>query len=137
VRERCIRDPNYFDQLYRVVSEKYPDALRNRDFDYNFIDFMTRTGRKRRAEPLNLAMPKAQRIAMNKGQSVQRSQHPAGARETPSNRSHPDYQPVAKTVSRTPLPPSKGKGKGQWQGNDGWWQRNDGWYSGWRGNSSW
>ena len=112
MRERCIRDPNYFDQLYRVVSEKYPDALRNRDFDYDFVDFMTRTGMKRKDEPLNLTMPKAQRIAMNKGQSVQRSQHQAGARETPPNRSHPDYQPVAKD-SRTPPPPSKGKGKGQ------------------------
>ena len=139
LQERCRNDPIYMDQLETHVRATSPHFIGlDEPFDYDYVDFMCRTGIEREANPLVLPMSKKRRKAMNKGSQQIYSEQPDRANTAPL-RDHPDFQDV---VSRSQTPAkaaaaSKGRGKGQardqqWQQNNqwhGWSNRQDSWNS--------
>ena len=140
LRQRCMKDSLYLQQLEDTVRKNHPEALGDDPFDLDFVDFMCRTGIRRNSEPLWLPMGKKARARMVAGVTYLHSEQP-DARNTAPLRQHDDFSAL-REQSRTHSSSSQGKGKskgksqGKGQGKGKWedrrWQRDNQWQNEWR-----
>jgi len=127
LRERCIQDPTFFDQIAEVVRDKHYRMIGDDPFYFAFVDYMCAVGIWRSDNPTYNPMVWDDRGEFNAGKTEMHTEGndvSSSLNPTPSVRSYSEYlamrasAPPALSEKGTGKAKGKGKGKGIEKGKD-------------------